>query len=749
MLLRGATPTLVVMVLMGSQVCGQEAIDIGSRLELLVDEFLIESITGDADLQLHRPMRREIVFKTDAPWEGNASAYQSLFKDGDVYRMYYRGTHYRHSGPPAQALEEHPWYLCYAESEDGVHWDRPELGIHEFNGSTANNIVVAPESLEQIGGDPAHTATFKDENPNCPPDEKYKTIILGGKPHGLYALKSADGLHWSLMSPEPIITEGAFDSQNLVFWDPVREEYREYHRGFKAGVRDIMTATSENFLSFPAPEWLQYPDAPKQHLYTNQIQPYDRAPHIFMGFPMRYTDRGWSEPMLALPGMDERLVRAQSHPRFGTAVTDAVFMTSRDGLSFKRWPEAFIRPGPRQRESWVYGNNFVFWGMVSTPSDLQYAPDEISLYATEGYWEGTYTSVRRYTLRTDGFVSAYAPFSGGEVITKPLVFQGGNLTLNAETSGPGSLQVEIQDAEGNPLDGYSLDECSPIFCDSLKHTVRWEYPGGDVRPLAGTPVKLRFVLKDADLYAFQFVPYEAEPDYPDVVKFGALPKKDPDREPFTVLEDDFASAVAGTTPTEEDLNPAVGEDQSGWHITEGSPDRVQVLNDDPVGSGNPGTRNYLKAERRSENHFEGGCAWVKLAPQDAADSLRGTMEVQARIYVPSSNEYVVEIDGYDDPAGTFNRRAFHVRIFPDGTVSYYREDHVPIPELTLPPDTWQDVLIRADLDSATFDLTIGDKTVEGLPFAMDSVHRVQAISLGPNRNNCTLYVDSVKVTVTP
>jgi len=118
---------------------------VGGRLELFVDDYLIESMGGAASLELHQPMRREIVFKTDAPWEGNAAAYQSVFKDGDIYRLYYHGVHYRHSGEPAQAREDHPWNLCYAESTDGINWTRPELGLFEFNGSKANNIIVTKQ----------------------------------------------------------------------------------------------------------------------------------------------------------------------------------------------------------------------------------------------------------------------------------------------------------------------------------------------------------------------------------------------------------------------------------------------------------------------------------------------------------------------------------------------------------------------------------------------------------------------------
>ena len=742
--------TMVVILLMTAPLAAQEPVHIGSRLELLVDDFLIETMTGDARLQLHRPVRREIVFRTDAPWEGNASGYHSVFQDGDIYRVYYHGGHYLHSGPPAQELETHPWFLCYAESDDGINWRRPELGLFEFNGSTANNIILTPEAVAAVGGCPAHTAVFMDRNPACPPDERYKIVMYGTKPTGLYALKSADGVRFSLMSTEPLMTEGAFDSQNLAFWDPVREEYRLYHRGFKDGVRDILTATSPDFLSFPAPRWLEYPGAPKEHLYTNQIQPYYRAPHIFMGFPKRYTDRGWSEPMLALPGLEERLARAASHPRYGTAITDALFMTSRDGVTFKRWPEAFIRPGPRQRESWVYGDNLVFWGMLELPSHLEDAPNELSLYAADGYWEGVDAGFRRYTLRVDGFVSASASAAGGELIMRPLVFRGGNLALNAETSGAGSIRVEVQEADGTPIEGYTLEECPPIFCDTLRHIVRWEYEGGDLRALEGRPVRLRFVLTDADLYSFQFVRYEPEPERPDVVPLGALPRKDRDRGPFVVIDDDFQTAPAGTTPTEDDLNPAVAaEGQSGWEVREGAPDRVQVLDDEPVASGRPGERHYVKIERRAEGHHDGGALWLRLSPQDAADTRGGVMELSARILVPSTGRSIVDIDAYDGPVGMFARRAFHVRLSPTGQVTYYREQETPIPDLRLEPDVWQEVHIRADLQAGAFDLTVNGQTATDLPFAHDGVRRVQCLFFGPNTSNGTLYVDAVRVEVTP
>lgn len=745
---RGLLAT-VVIPLMAAAAHAQEPVSIDSRLELFVDDYLIDTLSGGAALQLHRPVRREIVYRTDAPWEGNASAFCSVFRDGDLYRMYYRGLHYRHSGEPAQALADHPWVLCYAESDDGKTWRRPELGIHEFLGSTANNIVLTPEAVAEIGGDPAHTSAWLDANPACPPDERIKITIIGSKPKGMYVLGSADGTHFRLLTPEPCQTIGAFDSQNLMFWDPVLGQYREYHRGFDEGVRAIMTATSPDYRHFPEPQWLQYVASEPEHLYTNQVQPYFRAPHILMGFPMRYTDRDWSQPVLELPMLDERLARAAAGRRYGTAVTDALFMTSRDGLLWNRWPEAFIRPGPRERESWVYGDNFIFWQMVPTASDLEDAPDEISLYATESYWEGTSTAFRRYTIRTDGFVSAYAPMAGGEIVTKPMVFDGGNLALNFATSGAGSVQVELQEPDGTPIPGYALADCPEIYGDHLRFIVRWNDVGGDLRPLVGRPVRLRFVLRDADLYSMQFVPWEPEPDYPDLTQFGAIPRKNPERAPFVAIADDFEGIRAGTGETQESFLPEqAAAGATGWAPRAQYPDRLQVLNDDPPGSGNAGANQYVKLQRRDEPQRAGGILWLTLAPHDIADSTNSVVEVWARIFVPSGNGGRVDIDALDAPLGTWSGRAFHVRFAPDGQVTYYRERENPIEGLKIALDTWQQVSIRADFATATFDLTVEGQTATGLPFAED-VHRLQSLAFAPNSNNATFYLDDVTVRITP
>ncbi len=482
-------------------------VNIGSQRELFVDDYLIEQLTGKAGLCLHHPVPREIVITHDAPWEGSGSGYHSVFRDGDLYRMYYKA--WQHED--ASQSPTHSIYCCYAESKDGIHWRKPNLGLYEFQGSKDNNIVFIRGMMDGVNADGGHPAVFKDDNPNVKPDALYKAVLRSNGERGIVAFKSPDGIHWKALSKKPIITDGAFDSQNLAFWDKVHGEYRAYWRYFDEaddsspykGVRAIRTATSKDFIHWSKPADLRYLDTLREHMYTNQVKPYYREPHLYIGFPVRYIERGWSESMKALPEPEHRKWRSGISERYGTALTESLIMVSRDGVTFKRWNEAFLRPGIERKGTWNYGQQYMAWSVVETKSALEGAPNELSFYAVENYWTGTSCDLRRYTLRIDGFVSVNAPMSGGGLITKPLVFKGENLFLNFSSSAAGDIRVEIQDVNGNPLPGYSLDDCPPVFGDTLERMVKWKNDR-NVAPLQGQPVRIKFVLKDADLYSFQF-----------------------------------------------------------------------------------------------------------------------------------------------------------------------------------------------------------------------------------------------------
>lgn len=383
-----------------------DAIALGNRREVFVDRFLIEKLDG-ATLTLHQPVPREVALVHDAPWEGETSAYHTVFQDGDLYHMYYRGS--GRGKRRGQLMERHHMShetTCYAESRDGIHWTKPELGLFEHNGSTANNIVW-------FGPGGHNFAPFKDANPDCPPDRRYKSLAFmhdekalaqGRRVRCLYAFHSPDAIHWQLTREEPVMTDGAFDSLNVASWDALRGCYVAFVRKNRPGFgRDAGIATSTDFLNWTETTRLEYPDSPPAQLYTNGIQRYARAPHLYFGFPMRYVERDY-----------------RREGREGYGLTDGVFMTSRDGMNFHRWAEAFIRPG-LQPERWVTRNNLTAHGLVLTTSAVHGGP-EISLYSTEGYWEGDACRLRRFTIRADGFVSVHAPFTGGSLLTRPLTF---------------------------------------------------------------------------------------------------------------------------------------------------------------------------------------------------------------------------------------------------------------------------------------------------------------------------------------
>ena len=121
--------------------------------------------------------------------------------------------------------------------------------------------------------------------------------------------------------------------------------------------------------------------------------------------------------------------------------------------------------------------------------------------ATPEYNTSSY--VERLTMRLDGFVSVNAPHTGGELLTRPFTFEGGVLSINFSTSAAGGIRIELQDAAGEPIPGYTLADCAPIVGDEIDRRIAWQ-GGGDLATLASRPIRLRVVMRDADLYAIQF-----------------------------------------------------------------------------------------------------------------------------------------------------------------------------------------------------------------------------------------------------
>lgn len=456
---------------------------IRDRRELFVDGEMIEET--DTNEILHHPVRRELIMNNQA----DGWVYYTVINDHGLFRMYYLSMpmysrDYSQHNPPYH-------HICYAESTDGIHWVKPSLGLCEYEGSKDNNILFITDTMDAFH-------VFMD--PNAPAAERYKSVFT--KPgHQLWCATSSDGIRFT--DGWMLTDKGHFDSHNTAFWDENRKQYvcysRDFHPGSDGiGVRDIRRQVSDDFRHWSEPEMISYTESDYDfQMYTNGIQPYFRAPHIYLGFPARYVERPeWTPNYDELCGAGHRKWRMQYHKRFGLAVTDGLFMSSRDGISFRRWNEAFVRPGPESAKRWAYGDCYLAYGMLLT--DVPGEDSQLSFYADCNNWSDTPTQVYRYSLRTDGFVSRSAGYAGASLITKPFSFIGDSLKINFETSAAGSVRVQILDGEGHSLEGFDSGE---LFGDSISRNVRFS---GRLAELAGRPVRMKMELRDADVYAFRF-----------------------------------------------------------------------------------------------------------------------------------------------------------------------------------------------------------------------------------------------------
>ena len=476
----------------------ERSIDLGSRRELFVDDYLIERMDG-VHLELQQPRDEGAVFWPDRPWEGGWTGYYTVIKDGETFRLYYRGK------PTSQNAGVPDEVTCYAESSDGSEWTRPSLGIVDIDGSTDNNVIIGPKS-------PAirHNFTpFLDTRPGIDTSERFKA--LGGlfdhdrreaTTHGLLLYGSADGIHWNQLQNEPVINQShrgpllTDTSSNPTFWSEIEDRYVSYMRDWigdpkypngPGSIRWIGRTTSPDLIEWEPVVKMQY--EPAEHLYTSNVQPYFRAPHIYIALPARFMA---GRQVVS----SEEAKSIDVHPDYIYDCSETVFMTSRGGQTFDRmFREGFVRPGIGAKH-WVSRTNYAAIGVVQT------GETEMSMYIKQESSQPS-SQLRRYSLRLDGFASAKAQYAGGELLTKPFTFLGTRLFLNFATGAAGDIRVEIQGANGEPLPGYSLEDSRQLVGNYIEREASWQI-GPDLSKFVDQTIRLRFVMKDADLYAFRF-----------------------------------------------------------------------------------------------------------------------------------------------------------------------------------------------------------------------------------------------------
>ncbi|MBB5788387.1 hypothetical protein [Jiangella mangrovi] len=449
--------------------------EIGQRTQLFHDLDRVDTMTQVGRVVHEAATSDEPILRPDRPWEANnVYLYGSVLFDEDeqLYKMWYHSYNWD--------LGE---YLnMYATSRDGRTWDKPELGVFEFDGSTANNIVL---------GDGIHSPTALKDPFEDDPARRYKMMAMDYD-QGYVVYFSPDGIHWTACGCNPVstgadvanVTQNPETGQFVVTWK--QPDLRPV-----PGIRYAFLSTSDDFETWSAPELVLAADErdnaaatagghTNAQIYGFPVVPYEGG---WVGFPWIYQPGGGT------PGMA------------GSGPVDVQLAFSDDLRTWNRDDRRTVIPRG------VPGS----WdaGMIYTASSVVRAGRELRLYYSgwDGFHDGSPgrgASIGLATWRVDGFASlANGGDLPGVVTTRPLVFDGRELSVNADLAPGGTLQVEILDADGEPIPGFTLAESRKVMGDRTDHRIRWA-GAHDLSALAGTPIRLRFHLDDGDLYSYRF-----------------------------------------------------------------------------------------------------------------------------------------------------------------------------------------------------------------------------------------------------
>jgi hypothetical protein len=489
-------------------------IDIGSRKQLFVDRQFIARGQG-IELTMNVPVRmNQPVLADDVTWEGEPGAsigcYSSVIKDGNKIRIWGAGkamlpVRFEPGGPVIGLY-------AYAESKDGIHFTKPDPSQ-----------VAYDESKAEIGkhGRTGGVSVWID--PKAPPSQRYKSQAkfypADGRPSEFHMYGSPDGYHWTLFAKPKI---GEMDTQSLAFWDECRQRYLLYTRKNPGSgtlkrrrvVRrmesvDLFHWENEIFVmdaddvdngiyDTPTPQppvdyygatVFKYPDDSPDSVYI-------MLAHAFWHWQRRpkeqraggYDDRKFRFEVLAPATLDDRLSVSRDGIHFSRLGGRRSFIPlGLAGTFSSKWTWSLPNPIRMGNELWIYyfGDNRDHDGFIDPA-----AP-------------GRKTAIDRAVLRLDGFVSADAAYTGGEIVTPSLTFTGSRLELNVDPGAGGAARVELLDENEKPIKGYTRDDATALYDNSVCLPVTWG-TNGSVAALAGKPVKIRFLMRDCKLYAFQF-----------------------------------------------------------------------------------------------------------------------------------------------------------------------------------------------------------------------------------------------------
>ena len=466
----------------------------GTQKQLFIDNLIIDETTK-VELNLNQPRKYvgNPIMIPLYPWEGKPELYGTVWhnKDGS-FQMWYQGM--GQLGVPS--IDEPPnfyklpdgkyrgfdldnlrYTICYATSEDGIFWDRPNLKLVDYKGSKDNNIALDQASYANIIKD------NRDSNPN----RLYKALFYDGgigastMGQGVSVAFSPDGIKWTKYEGNPVIKR-ASDAHMLLGWDDLHEKYVAYarpsvHEGNKT--RRIGRSVSDDFINWTVPETVLAPDEldpPGLEFYGMPVFKYEG---IYLGQLNAY----YAPP-------EEPQIRFYGNIEIQLA-------SSRDGIKWERSGnrKAFIPNGPP---------GSIDAGQIHTARAPVIVENELWFYYSTTPSEhgivGRSGPLCLAKLRMDGFVSADTGDEMGTLITNPFVCEGNELIINASAE-KGLVGVAVLDESGIQYSGYSKRDCVLFDSDSISHKVTWQ-KRPTLDELKGKTIRLKFYLKNAKLYAF-------------------------------------------------------------------------------------------------------------------------------------------------------------------------------------------------------------------------------------------------------
>ncbi|MES2697181.1 MAG: hypothetical protein V4773_27195 [Verrucomicrobiota bacterium] len=467
------------------------AAELTPKRYLFLDPALLDK-SDHVTLTANPAQRRETVLRTDRPWEQLMISFFLTVRDEEgKLRMWYI----------CRDKKNYP-NLAYAESQDGIVWTKPDLGIVSYEGSKANNLV----GLSNLEG-----VVFQDMR--APAAERYTYVSTAKRtpdaaaPVGLFRHHSPDGLHWK-RDAVPLIRSGS-DTQNVTFWDERVGTYVMYIRGWNTEtkrrkvLRLTLNSLTEPIALVPKPGVGKYfntelptvlacdeQDPSRTDIYNMSAQPYPLDPSWYVAFPAFLRRSAKTDA----PGYSGRHI----------GPVEVQFVGSRDGIAWHRYDRAAYAPpgvaSPEKRNMVFMGTGLVVRGNELWTYGTEFESEHGDVAAREKKADGV---IARWVQRVDGFVSANTGNSPGTARTVPLKVTGGKLLLNLDTGALGEMRVGLLDAAGKPIAGFEAGQCDVVQHNTVSAAVSWAGKA-DLSALQGREVRLEFRSTRTQLYSFRF-----------------------------------------------------------------------------------------------------------------------------------------------------------------------------------------------------------------------------------------------------